>query len=98
MEAKTVDSLSSQNVNLICSERDKMKLGGITNRHPLLFHFNRSLWPVLFATVQLKGLLPMNYSFDNKRHLARFKLLLATKEDEVLSFKLLEEYMTQLVK
>ena len=37
MEVKTIDALNSGNVNLICSERDKMKLGGITKRHPLLF-------------------------------------------------------------
>ena len=29
MEVKTIDTLNSGNINLICSERDKMKLGGI---------------------------------------------------------------------
>ena len=52
MEVKTTDTFNSGGVNLICGERDKMRLGGVTNRHPLLFHFKTTLWPALFATVQ----------------------------------------------
>jgi len=53
MEIKTVDKLNYQTVSLILSERDKLRLAGIDKRHPLLFHFDRSLWPILFATMQL---------------------------------------------
>lgn len=41
---KTIDILNLNNIQMICSERDKMKLRGIIKRHPLLFHFNRTLW------------------------------------------------------
>ena len=34
MEVKTIDALNSGDVNLMFSERDKMKLGGDTKRHP----------------------------------------------------------------
>ena len=84
MEVKTIDTLNSGNINLICSERDKMKLGGILRSHPLLFHFNRTLWPVLFATLQLKKMMPMDYDYDDKSHFTSFRLLLATQEDQVL--------------
>ena len=50
----------------------------------MLFHFNRTLWPIIFATLQLKGMLPLGYSFDNKEHLTAFRLLLAQQEDKVL--------------
>ena len=40
MEVKTIDTFNANNVTMICSERDKMKLGGIQKNHPLLFHFN----------------------------------------------------------
>ena len=53
---------------------DKMRLGGISKNHPMLFHFNRTLWPVLFATLQLKGMLPTDYDYDNKTHLTAFML------------------------
>ena len=62
MEVKTIDTFNANNVMMICSERDKMRLGGIQRNHPLLFHFNRTLWPVLFATCQLKGLMPFHIS------------------------------------
>ena len=68
MEVKTIDTLNSGNINLICSERDKMKLGGILRSHPLLFHFNRALWPALFATLQLKKTTPIDYDYDDKSH------------------------------
>ena len=84
MEVKTIDTFNSGNINLICSERDKMKLGGISKNHPLLFHFNRTLWPVLFATLQLKGMLPIDYNYDNRTHVTSFRLLLATQEEQVL--------------
>ena len=84
MEVKTIDTLNSGNINLIGSERDKMKLGGISRNHPLLFHFNRTLWPVLFATLQLKGMLPIDYDYDDKTHFTSFRLLLATQEEQVL--------------
>ena len=58
MEIKTVDKLNYQTVSLILSERDKMRLAGIEKRHPLLFHFDRSLWSVLFATMQLLQIMP----------------------------------------
>ena len=74
MEVKTIDALNSGNINLICSERDKMKLGGILRSHPLLFHFNRTLWPVLFATLQLKKMMPMDYDYDDKSHFTSFRL------------------------
>ena len=35
MEVKTIETFNSGNINLICSERDKMKLGGISKNHPL---------------------------------------------------------------
>ena len=57
MEVKTIDILNANNVLMICSERNKTKLGGPLQRHPLLFHFNRMLWPILFVTCQLKGLM-----------------------------------------
>ena len=84
MEVKTIDSFNPNNIMMICSERDKMKLGGIQKNHPLLFHFNRTLWPVLFATCQLKGLMPLSYDFDNAKHMKSFKLLLHQEETQVL--------------
>ena len=84
MEVKTIDTFNSGNINLICSERDKMKLGGIAKSHPLLFHFNRTLWPVLFATLQLKKLIPSDHDYDDKANFTSFRLLLATQEDQVL--------------
>ena len=84
MEVKTIDTLNANNVMMISSERDKMKLGGILRNHPLLFHFNRTLWPVLFVTCQLKGLMPLQYDFDNPRHMKTFKLLLIRQEDQVM--------------
>ena len=68
MEVKTIDALNSGSVNLICSERDEMKLGGVLRSHPLLFHFNRALWPALFATLQLKKMTPIDYDYYDKSH------------------------------
>lgn len=84
MEVKTIDALNANNVLTICSERDKMKLGGILKNHPLLFHFKRTLWPILFVTCQLKGLMPFRYEFDNPKHMKSFKLLLSEQEDQVM--------------
>lgn len=84
MEINTIDALNANNVLMICSERDKMKLEGILKNHPLLFHSNRILWPILFVTYQLKGLMPLRYEFDNPKHTTSFKLLLAKQEDQVL--------------
>ena len=60
MEAKTIDALNANDATMICSERDKMKLGGVLKNHPLLFRFNRALWPTLFATCQLKASVDMS--------------------------------------
>ena len=79
MEIKTVDKLNYQTVSLILSERDKMRLAGIEKRHPLLFHFDRSLWSVLFATMQLLQIMPWTYSYDTDQGMKMFKFLLTTR-------------------
>ena len=76
---------------MILSERDKLKLAGIEKRHPLLFHFDRSLWPILFATMQLLGLLPWSHCFEDERGMKEFKFILTTREEEDLK-KLAQKY------
>ena len=57
----------------------------------MLFHFDRSLWSILFATMQLLGLMSWSYSFEDEKGMKMFKFLLTTKEEEVLK-KLAQKY------
>ena len=47
----------------------------------VLFHFDRSLWPILFATMQLIELMPWSRSFEDEKGMKEFKFLRTTKEN-----------------
>ena len=68
MEIKTISKLNGHNIQIVSNERDKLRLSNTLKKHPLLYHFERSLWPVLFTVCQLEKLIPEKYSFETEKH------------------------------
>ena len=90
----TFDVLNPQNVQKLIQERDRLEFGNLRRRHTLLHQLDRTQWPVLFTILQLHGSLPFKYNYETKGHFQQFKLLLYTREDEVLQI-LKKQYPSQ---
>ena len=94
IDLATFDVLNAHNVQKLIQERDRLEFGNLRRRHTLLHQIDRTRWPVLFAILQLHGSLPFSYNYESRKHFYQFKLLLYTREDEVLE-ALKKQYPSQ---
>ena len=91
----TFDSFTSANVAKLRQERDRLELAGLRKRRTLLRQLDRSTWPILFVTLQLRGLLASRCVFESQRRFRKLKLSLYTREEKEALRVLETQFPTQ---